>query len=141
MKSIEPEHHCNAKFTDAREKDFPIIWLRADTFDQLGLLRRSAKKVWLGVCGFSHRIFRVAYYGALDLIIFQDLVISGGKCEEAQRCLVRQCPLNRTSGSTVKMLLRGRKGEKLEFTALTSPRHCALFKERPNQGGIMVPPS
>ncbi len=141
MKGIDSEHGCHANFSDTAERRFPVRWIRGDSLDRLCLMPKASKKVWLAVCGFSHRIFRLAYYGPVDVILFSDLIVANGECEEARRCLAHQCPLNRTSGSTEKKLLRARKGEKVELTALTRERHCALFKEKPNEGGIILPPS
>lgn len=140
MKGIEPDHKCHAGFS-SKELDtaFPILWIRADSLDQARLHRRSAKRLWLGVCGFSHRIFRAAYYGPLDLIVFSDLIISEGRCEEESRCLARQCPLNRTKDSMVKKLLRAKPREKTDVSALTQTRHCSLFATSPKQGGIILP--
>ncbi|MGI0013535.1 MAG: hypothetical protein ACREBU_08865 [Nitrososphaera sp.] len=141
MKSIEPDHKCQARFSAESEAEFPIRWIRADSLDQARLLRRSAKRLWLGICGFSHRIFRAAYYGPLDLIVFNDLIISAGRCEEESRCLARQCPLNRTKESTLKKLVRTRRGKRINLEGLTETRHCSVFADNSSQGGIILPPS
>lgn len=140
MKAVDSEHDCHATFGDTAEAAFPVRWLRGDSLDRFGRAPKAAKRVWLAVCGFSHRIFRLAYYGPLDLILVSDLVIASGKCEEARRCLARQCPLNRTPDSTVRKLFRPRKGERLNLADLTGNRYCALFEEKLNEGGIILPP-
>lgn len=140
MKGIDSEHGCHANFSDTGERTFPVRWIRADSLDPLGLMPKASKKISLAVCGFSHRIFKLAYCGPLEVILFSDLIVANGECEEARRCLARQCPLNRMSDCIAKKLLRARKGQKVELAALTRDRHCALFKEKPNQGGIILPP-
>src|SRR6266851_2770807 len=127
--NIEAEHICNESFTDAGEDLFGIKWIRADSLDPARLHRRTAKKVWLGVCGFSHRVFKTAHDGQLELIVFNDLGIVNGRCEEETRCLAQQCPLNKTPDNMLKKLLRTQsKVEREQIGMLvrgfTQPRHC-----------------
>jgi hypothetical protein len=148
MKPIEPHHRCRGSFPDSGEESFPIIWIRADSLDPLRLLRRTAKKLFVGVCGFSHRPFKVAHDGAdgaLELILFNDLEIVKGRCEEESRCLAQQCPLNRTPDSMLKKLLGTRDKtmrEKIgkQLRGLTGSRQCSLFDQN-SKGGILLPSS
>ncbi len=144
--NIEPEHSCQTSFTDTRESMFGIKWIRADSLDPARLHRRTAKKVWFAVCGFSHRVFKTAHGGQLELIVFNDLAIVNGRCEEESRCLAQQCPLNKTPDSMLKKLLgtgdkKARAKLETQIRAFTEVRHCGLFKEASSEGGIMLPPS
>lgn len=146
MKAIEPNHRCHSKFTGNSESPFPVLWVNAAIVDQAGLFPRTAKKLWVGVCGFTHRVFKLGADrgpGALEVVLVNDLYIVNGKCEEARRCLARQCPLNRTPESVIRKLLP-RMNEKVNFRslrALTSTRHCGFFEKDPKQGGMIFPAS
>jgi hypothetical protein len=142
--NIEQEHSCNATFTNTGEEMFGVKWMRADSLDHARLHPRAAKKVWLGVCGFSHRVFKTAGDGQIELVVFNDLAIVNGRCEEESRCLAQQCPLNKTPDSMLKKLLRTRdKVEREQIGVLvrgfTRLRHCGLFKSGSSEGGIMLP--
>src|SRR5260370_31851538 len=149
MKVLEPEHKCHASFTYAGDELFPMTWIRADSLDRARLHRSTAKKVWLGVCGFSHRVFKAASdrqpLGQVAVIVFQDIGIGNGRCEEEGRCLARQCPLNRTPDSKLKKLLPSGEGWRshqkalVQIQAFTETRHCKLFKGDASDGGIMLP--
>ncbi len=144
MKPIEPEHKCQARFTDAGEQFFPVAWIRADSLDPARLLRRTAKKLSIGVCGFSHRPFKVAS-GPLEVLVFHDLAIVKGRCEEEGRCLAQQCPLNRTPDSMLKTLLGTRDRAtrskiREQLRPFTEARYCGLFKQDEYAGGIVLPP-
>jgi len=131
MKNIESEHSCRGSFVDTAENEFEVSWIRGDNLGQMGLMRRASKKVWFGVCGFSHRVCRAAYNGPLDLVVIQDVIISDGKCEDARSCLAGQCPLNQTAESTIKKLLKIRdQKDLLAVQALTARRFCSLSDEK-----------
>ena len=138
--SLEPSHACLAHFVGGDEKGgfFPVRWVPANAFKKKP--DKGLKDVMVCVCGFSHRIFRLNYT-VLDPFVFHDVVIRERKCEEAKRCLARQCPLNRTTDETIKKLAPGRdrKGILEVVQRLTSARHCDVFKSKPNEGGILVP--
>lgn len=141
MAKIDSAHRCHSTFDDRRkEAAFPIIWARADRFTNLH--KRMGKKVWLGICGFSHRIFRVspATGGAVvEMIVISDLIIDNGKCEMAKSCLARECPLNRTPESKIKKLI-GKKSSRpreVDLSPLTGERFCNFFKDNPKAGGFI----
>ena len=115
-------------------------WIRADSLSAAGLNRRSAKKVWFGVCGFTHHVVRPAENGALDLMLSDDLYIVKGKCEMAEHCIAQTCPLNRTADSEIKKMLHIRTKDGMEAVKIFAQRrYCEVFKKRPRQGGMMLP--
>jgi hypothetical protein len=130
MLSIEQDHKCNADVTVETEKSFPIQWVRADAFSIVP--GRNRKKVMLGVCGYSHRICRVTTQ-PFDTIVFSDVTIRDGECEDATSCLARECPLNKTPESTIKKLIHHRPRQFVSLDVLTGPRHCEVFQNRSAQ--------
>lgn len=139
--ALEPSHACLAHFVgDERGGLFPVRWVSANAFKRKA--SPQLKNVMVCVCGFSHRIFRLNYT-VLDPLVFSDVEIDiqGRKCEEAKRCLARQCPLNQTTDAAIKKLApaRERKGILEAIEKLTSVRHCELFKDKPSEGGIVIP--
>ncbi len=139
--ALEPDHACLAHFVGGDERGglFPVRWVSAKAFVREA--PPQLEDVMLSVCGFSHRIFRLNYT-ALDPFVFHDIVIRDRKCEEARRCLARQCPLNRTTDGTIKKLApaseRKSTGILEVVQKLTSARHCGLFRDKPGEGGILV---
>jgi hypothetical protein len=141
MAKIDSAHKCHSDFSDNQDGTFPIIWARGDFFTQLR--KKMAKKMWFGMCGFSHRIFRVSPnvgIGALQIIVVTDLIIQNGRCEEAKRCLARECPLNKTPESTIKKLIykKGRRPVEFDLSPFTDQRNCTFFKKG-TEGGFVVP--
>ena len=136
--SLEPSHTCLAHFVGGDDKGgfFPVRWASANAFKKKP--DRRLKDVMVCVCGFSHRIFRLNYT-VIDPFVFNDVVIRERKCEEAERCLARQCPLNLTTDETIKKLIsaKERKGVLEMVEKLTSVRQCDLFKDKPSEGGIL----
>ena len=140
MKTIEPNHGCHATFSDKTTQDFPMRWIRADSLDTAGLYRRSAKKVWFGLCGFTHHVIRPDENGALDLMLVNDLFISKGQSEMAKHCMALTCPLNKTRDSEIKKMLHIRTQDGLEAVKIFAQRrYCGVFSERRRQGGMMMP--
>lgn len=126
MKTIEPSHQCHATFSDQTTQDFPMRWIRADSLSAAGLNRRSAKKVWFGVCGFTHHVIRPDENGALDLMMVTDLFVAKGQCEMAKHCMAQTCPLNRTPNSEIKKMLRIRTKDGLEAVKILAQRRYCL---------------
>ena len=142
MKTIEPSHRCHATFSDKTTQDFPMRWIRADSLSAAGLYRRSAKKVWFGVCGFTHHIVRTDENGALDLMLSTDLFISKGQCEMAKHCIAQACLLNRTPDSRVKKMMHIRTRDGIEAVkTFAQRRYCEVFKKHHRDGGMMLPKS
>src|SRR5205814_2227971 len=90
MDAIDKHHACNSDVTnETREAHFGIRWLRGDAFRPGGKI----KKVWFGVCGYSHRVCRVSG-NFIDTIIFNGVYVDEGRCEDATSCLAKSCPLS-----------------------------------------------
>src|SRR5215510_8582971 len=138
MSKLDPSHTCHADFTDEQEAHFPIIYARADMFTHSS--RRSAKKVFFGICGFTHRIFRIHSDNGgstLQMMMVDDLIIKDGKCEMEKYCLARECPLNHTPDSSIKKQLhKQQRPREFDITPLTGARHCEWFKAHP-EGGLI----
>jgi hypothetical protein len=124
MLAIEQDHKCNSDVTVETEKSFPIQWVPANALSIVP--GRKRKKVMLGVCGYSHRICRVTAQ-AIDTIVFSDVIIHEGRCEDAASCLARECPLNKTAQSTINKLIHHRPRQFVPLEVLTGPRHCEVF--------------
>lgn len=140
MKTIEPDHRCHPAFSDQTTQDFPVRWIRADSLSAAGLLGRNAKKVWFGVCGFSHHVIRPAELGVVELVVVNDLFITKGECEMSRRCMAQACPLNKTPDSTIKKMLRIRTKDGMEAVKIFAQRrYCEVFRKRPREGGMMLP--
>ena len=145
---LEPSHTCLAHFVGGDERGgfFSIRWIWASDLLQMDL--PVVENVMFGVCGFSHRIFRLNYT-AIDPLVFHDIVIRDRQCEEAKRCLARQCPLNKTTDATIRKLGvseaskdTSKAKEMLKAVEkLTARRHCELFRDKPSEGGILLPSS
>ncbi len=137
MAQIDQTHKCHPEVDTTNDmSSFPVRWARADTFKVSSA--RKAKKVWYGVCGFSHRIFRVASM-PLELIVISDIIIDHGRCEESKYCLARNCPLNRTTESTIKKMLHVRSRSLEAASMLTRDRQCGAFRDDPRASGLIMP--
>jgi hypothetical protein len=127
MLTIEKDHACNMDVTpDTQERYFGIEWIRSDRL-RLNPGRKS-KKVWFGICGYSHRICRVTA-SFIELLVFHGIYIHKGRCEDENSCLARECPLNKTSASTIKKLTGLRSKQIVPLEALTAQRHCGPFQK------------
>ena len=79
---------------------YPVRWAPAK--DLFVDLPKYLKKTYLGVCGKTNRVFKIAYEKRFwEMLIVTDLYASDEKCEEGRRCLNTHCGLNKTSGATM----------------------------------------
>ena len=123
MSTLDRQHVCNSDVTEkTREAYFDIRWIRGDRFRP----GRKIKKVWFGVCGYSHKICRITA-SALDLIVFDGVFVDQGRCEDATSCLATSCPLNKTPQSRIKKMIGQRPRQVIPVEVLTDPRHCKIF--------------
>jgi hypothetical protein len=94
---------------------------------------------WEGACGYSHRIFAISKGLPLPLALHEISISQGGQCAEAQRCLARQCPLNRTSPERLGWLVGLKRRQTPPQTIpLTDARYCELFRDKPTKGGVLI---
>ena len=139
MKKIDSVHSCHSEFNDGQEASFPILYIRSDLLTNLS--KRAGKKLFLGICGFSHRLFRVHHDrggSAAEMMMIDDLIIKSGRCEMEKSCLALQCPLNRTPHSTMKKQInQPTRPHELDVLPLTADRLCGWFEKYP-EGGIIV---
>ncbi len=125
MDAIDKHHACNSDVTkETREAHFDIRWLRGDAFRP----GRKIKKIWFGVCGYSHRVCRVSGNFS-DTIIFNGVYVDEGRCEDATSCLATSCPLNKTPQSRIKKFIGHRPRQVVPLEVLTDPRHCNVFNK------------
>ena len=125
MNALDKNHVCNSDVTKkTREAWFGTRWLRGDAFRP----GRKIKKVWFGICGYSHQVCRVSA-NYIDTLVFDGVYVDNGKCEDAMYCLAKSCPLNKTPESMIKKIIGHRPRQIVPIEVLTDPRHCDIFKK------------
>jgi len=125
MNAIDKQHACNLDVTEeTQEAYFDIRWLRGDAFRP----GRKIKKVWFGICGYSHQICRVSA-NFFDTLVFSGVYVDKGRCEDATYCLATHCPLNKTPQSRIKKIIGQRPRQIVPIEVLTDPRHCNIFQK------------
>jgi hypothetical protein len=74
----------------------PIAWVKSRLKEPNGF------DFWIGFCGKTRHAAFLAME-AIEVLIVRDLIISkDGSCEEAERCLYFNCPLNKTNRYTFR---------------------------------------
>lgn|SRR3990167_8508845 len=83
---------------------YPVLWIEgAALFDTK---KKKLRESFFGLCGYSKRVFRIeSNINSFAVFIINDLFIidtGKGRCEEAERCLDFDCPLNKTTWKSYK---------------------------------------
>lgn len=139
MIPTEPGHPCSSFWSDGRFDKVPVRWMNLNSPTDPEFMSRDSPLGWGAVCGYSHRIFALAKSALLPLAVHEISVSKTGACAEGERCLARQCPLNRTSPARLKWLLGlKRKQPVAETIPLTDARYCELFRHKPTVGGVFI---
>jgi len=75
----------------------PVVWAEGGAI--LTGLRGKEKKAMFAICGYSKRIFQIAGFNSLEVLVVHNVIIDKehGKCEEKKRCIDFDCPLNKTT--------------------------------------------
>lgn len=66
---------------------YPVLWVQAS------VLYKTTAQGWLGICGYSKRVFAVKT-SHMAVLLMNDVITTNGRCEEGTRCLDYRCPFN-----------------------------------------------
>lgn len=139
MIPTEPGHPCSRLWSAGEFSKVPVRWMNFCSHTDAERLPRNHVHEWEGVCGYSHRTFALSKGVLLPLALHEISISQTGLCSEAQRCLARQCPLNRTSPERLGWLVGLKRRQTPPQTIpLTDARYCELFRDKPTKGGILI---
>lgn len=74
---------------------YPVIWVQGKWLFEGEGTRRLGRD-WLGLCGYSKRIFIISPNNDILTRLVVTNVLVGSTCEEEKRCLDFDCPYNHT---------------------------------------------